>query len=244
MLITHPHLLGDEFVRRYNDSAASSPGNAFEEVINGSENASTPELNDLALPVSVDVMLGNLNASRDVNGIISGPQETFMPSALGSQGTWDTNRLYGDFGTDSEYQSEGEDVINIHDVIKFDDDSEDSDATTSTPPVFAAPRTPASAGQHRHLSSLNSSTVTAFRRSADPNFTSLKTTPSYSRLTELSSPLAPGSRKRKYIVESPYASPHYAGVTPVQRMSAQEHAQTIPSTPDTVRPKRQRLMTA
>lgn len=227
MLITHPHLLGDEFARRYGNSAASSPTVGFEELLSESDFAETPNHSHITPASEMDMMLNHGNAI-DANGIVTGPQEAFFPTGF-DLGFGDDFDLGLDDGDDL-----GEDVIRMDDVIKFDDDSDGSEAPTS--PFFMTPK----ATSHNQFWAPSSSNVTAFRRHQD----SFKTTPSFSRFTELSSPQSAltGSRKRKATNESPYASAHYKGVTPVQRMT--NTGNTLPSTPDTVRPKRQRIMTA
>jgi hypothetical protein len=208
LVITDPHLLGDEFARRYQDSAMNSPGDVFEELMDESD-----------------------FDGSDV-------------SALEARATFDDGDL-------DDY----EDMIHIEDVISFEDDSDDeeSDATPiPSTPVFKHPTTPASARQHRHLQSLDSNTVTAFRRSANPQSAALRTTPSFAELSSPIASTAPIGRKRKNTYESPYASPHYNGVTPVQRISAYDHAQNVLNSqailnpePDSGGPsKRPRLMSA
>jgi hypothetical protein len=227
MLITHPHLLGDAFARRYGNSAASSPAAAFDELLSESDFAETPNYSNITPASDMDLMLNPGNII-DANGIATGPQEAFFPMGFS----------LGDFADDFDGFDNGddlgEDVIKMDDVIKFDDDTDDSEAPNS--PFFMTPKAPAS----HHIWAPSASTVTAFRRHQD----SFKTTPSFSRFTELSSPQSAlsSSRKRKATCESPYASAHYKGVTPVQRMT--NTGNILPSTPDTVRPKRQRLMTA
>lgn len=228
MLITHPHLLGDEFARRYGNSAASSPAAVFDELLSESDFAETPNYSNITPASDMDMML-NAGNVIDANGIVTGPQEAFFPLGLNPSDFADDF----DFGLDAG-EDLGEDVIKMDDVIKFDDDSDDSEAPAS--PFFATPKAPL----NQRFWAPSASTVTAFRRHQD----SFKTTPSFSRFTELSSPqeALSGSRKRKATNESPYASAHYKGVTPVQRMT--NTGNMLPSTPDTVRPKRQRLMTA
>ncbi|ETN36637.1 uncharacterized protein HMPREF1541_08915 [Cyphellophora europaea CBS 101466] len=227
MIITHPHLLGDEFARRYGNSTASSPAVGFEDLLSESDFAEDPNYSNITPASEMDMMLNNGN-SIDVNGIVTGTQEAFYPPGFN----------LGDFAEDFELDLDvgddlGEDVIKLDDVIQFDDESDDSEAPTS--PFFMTPRAPA----QNHIFAPSASTVTAFRRHQD----SFKTTPSFSRFSELSSPAsAINPRKRKSTIESPYASEHYKGVTPVQRMT--NSGNTMPSTPDTVRPKRQRLMMA
>jgi hypothetical protein len=227
MLITHPHLLGDEFARRYGNSAASSPAAAFDELLSESDFAETPNYSNITAASDMDVMLNHGNII-DANGIATGPQEAFFPLGFNP----------GDFADDIDFGLDeddlGEDVIKMDDVIKFDDDSDDSDGASAS--VFVTPKAPASRG----MWAPSPANVTAFRRHQD----SFKTTPSFSRIADLSSPQSAlsGSRKRKATMESPYASAHYKGVTPVQRMTNNGNA--VPSTPDTVRSKRPRIMTA
>lgn len=228
MVITHPHLLGDEFARRYGNSAASSPAAAFDELLSESDFAETPNYSNVTPASDMDLMLNSGNVI-DANGIATGPQEAFFPLGFNPGDFADDF----DLGLDNE-DDLGEDVIRMDDVIKFDDDTDDSEAPAS--PVFRTPKAPSS----QQMWAPSASTVTAFRRHQD----SFKTTPSFSRFTELSSPQSAmtSSRKRKSTMESPYASAHYKGVTPVQRRT--NPGNILPSTPDTVRAKRPRLMTA
>jgi hypothetical protein len=229
ILITHPHLLGEEFARRYGDSTASSPSMGLEDMLSDSDWADTPDFTPAA---NVDMMLHNINSSIDRNGIVTAPQEAFCPPGFQSL---DFMEQFG-FGMDND-DDLGEDVIALDDMIKFDDETDDSEAASPLP-IFATPRAPVGS-HHHHLSNMSASTVTAFRRHQE----SLKTTPSFNRFHELSSPqsaMTSKSRKRK-ADESPYASSHYKGVTPVQRMTNPNRGNTLPSTPDTVRPKRQRI---
>jgi hypothetical protein len=229
MLITHPHLLGDEFARRYGNSAASSPAAAFEELLSESDFAETPNYSNITPASDMDMMLNHGN-TIDANGIVTGPQEAFFPLGFNPADFADDF----DLGLDGD-DDLGEDVIRMDDVIKFDDDSDD-DSEAPASPFFRTPK----ASSSQQFWAPSASTVTAFRRHQD----SFKTTPSFSRFNELSSPQSAltSSRKRKATNESPYASAHYKGVTPVQRMT--NNGNILPSTPDTVQPKRRRLMTA
>ena len=240
ILITHPHLLGEEFVRRYGNSASNSPSVGFEELIDESEAGDSHELVDVTPAVGTDIMLANLEStiSGTANpGQATGPQEAFYP-APGFQiddYAFDANDFEDDLAGDPEL---GEDVINMNDVIKFDDDSDDSDEATS--PIYMPPgkHLPSLGNGDNGFSHLNNENVTAFRRNASQAQTTFSNTPSFPEFSELSTPAR--ARKRK-ANDSPYTSSHYNGVTPVQRM----RDPNPPSTPDsTVRPKRRRVMTA
>lgn len=241
MLITHPHLLGEEFARRYGNSASNSPSLGFEELIDGSEVGDTIELGGVNPAVGTDIMLASLNSSTADpanSGQAIGPQEAFYPATGFQIGdySFDTDDFDGRFPDDPEL---GEDVINMDDVIKFDDDSDDSDEATS--PIFMPPArhlTDLGKMTSSEFSHLTNNNITAFRRNAQPTYATLNETP-FSQLSEFSTP-ARSSRKRK-ANDSPYTSSHYNGVTPLQRM----RDPNPPSTPDSaVRPKRRRLMTA
>lgn len=234
MLITHPHLLGEEFAKRYGNSASNSPSIGFEEIIDGSEAGDSREIGSLAA-AGTDIMLASLNTvtTDPANpGQATGPQEAFYPAPGFQMEDYAFDDFDGDFQGDADL---GEDVINMEDVIKFDDDSDDSDEMTS--PIFMPPgRSLATLGSD--FSHLTNDNITAFRRNADPSYASLSNGPSFSQLSEFGTPAR--SRKRK-TVDSPYTSSHYNGVTPVQRMKDPNP----PSTPDsTIRTKRRRMMTA
>jgi hypothetical protein len=169
-----------------------------------------------------------------------GPLEAFYPS---------TNLVWADFAIDPDELEEdfrpdddaGEDVIQLGDVIQFDDDSDDSDAPTS--PIFMPPSSELSGigNVNNEFAYLNNNNVTAFRRNADPAFAALNNTPSFRDLELFSSPFTtPNPRRKRKNHASPYTSSHYKGVTPVQRMWDPNQ----PQTPETVTPaKRRRLMT-
>ncbi len=241
MLITHPHLLGEEFARRYGNSASNSPSIGFEELIDESEADEAQDSANVTSAVGADIMLASLNsavADPSNQGQATGPQEAFYP-APGFQiedCALDAEDFEGDLEGDADL---GEDIINMDDVIKFDDDSDDSDEPTS--PIFMPPSSQLSGlgNVNNEFSHLTNDNVTAFRRNADPSYAPYSNSASLSQLPDLfSTPARP--RKRK-AVDSPYTSSHYNGVTPVQRM----RDPNPPSTPDSsVRTKRPRLLTA
>jgi hypothetical protein len=227
ILMTNPHLLGEEFARRYGASQTSSPEVGFAELIEESDGGDR-ESTDLMVGPTPDIMLASLNsvANGSLNqGQAIGPLEAFYPSA---------NLLFGDdMLADFQADELGEDVIDLADVIRFDSDSEDSDGLTS----------PISMPQSQNLfgndfAHLNSGNVTAFRRNADPAMSRL---PPHLDINLTSSPLAtPARRHRKRNHSSPYTSSHYEGVTPVQRMRDPNHGHTR----DIATPaKKRRLMT-
>jgi hypothetical protein len=128
-------------------------------------------------------------------------------------------------------------MMDMEDVIQFDDEPNDSDAPT-TPIFVPAVRSLSNLGND--FSHLTNNNVTAFRRDHNPSNATLANlnNQSFSRNSEFSTPAR--SRKRK-TVDSPYTSSHYNGVTPVQRMMDTNP----PSTPDSaLRTKRRRMMTA
>ncbi|KAL2400427.1 hypothetical protein ABEF95_006325 [Exophiala dermatitidis] len=244
ILMTNPHLLGEEFARRYGTSQASSPEAGFAELIEESD-AGDPESVDLIRLPSADIMLTSLNSaiSDPANlGQAIGPLEAFYPSST---------FLFGDFAIDPDELEEnfrpvddtGEDVINLTDVIKFDEDTDDSEGPTS--PFFMPPSRELSGlgNVNNEFAYLNNNNVTAFRRNADPTFAALNNTPSFREMELVSSPFAtPTPRRKRKPHASPYTSSHYKGVTPVQRMRAPNHP--LPSTPEASTPaKRRRIMT-
>ncbi|OCT49104.1 hypothetical protein CLCR_04709 [Cladophialophora carrionii] len=205
ILMTNPHLLGEEFARRYGASQTSSPDVGFAELIEESD-AGDRESTDLMVGPTPDIMLASLNSVNNGplnQGQAIGPLEAFYPS---------TNFLFDDDILGGFQGDElGEDVIDLADVIQFDSDSEESDSVASP---ISMPR-----GQNllgNDFAHLNSGNVTAFRRNADPAMSRL---PSHLDVNLTSSPLAtPAPRHRKRTHSSPYTSSHYKGVTPVQRM--------------------------
>ena len=234
MLITYPHLLGEEFARRYGESTSNSPSIGFQELIDESQPGDSNQ-SEVATPAAgADIMLASLNSQLDPAnlGQAFGPQEAFYP-ALGFQpGDYaiDADDFDDDFDADL-----GEDIINMDDVIKFDDDSDSDDGNF---PIFMPPKKNLSLGNASDFSHLTNGNVTAFRNNADPSYAAYSNTTSFVHFPEFTTPAR--SRKRR-ANDSPYTSSHYNGVTPVQRMKDPNP----PSTPDsTNRPKRRRLMTA
>ncbi|KIW23364.1 uncharacterized protein PV07_11571 [Cladophialophora immunda] len=238
ILMTNPHLLGEEFARRYGASQTSSPDVGFAELIEESD-AGDRDSTDLLAGPSADIMLASFNSAINDpfnQGQAVGPMEAFYPTNnfFFDDLSVDHGDLAGDFQTDGL----GEDVISLTDVIQFDSGSEDSDAPTS--PIFVPPNHELLSNDFAHL---NNGNVTAFRRNADPAFAAMSQLPSYLDMDYLSSPLAtpaPSRRRRKNHV-SPYTSSHYKGVTPVQRMRDPNHGRS--SDPVTPAKKKRRLMT-
>ena len=239
LLITHPDLLGEEFAKRYGNSTTNSPSIGFEELIDDSEAGDGQQTGNITPANGMDIMLASLNSSAadPANpGQATGPHEAFYPAPGFQLGDYelDADDFEGDYQDDGEL---GEDVINMDDVIKFDDDSGDSDAPTS--PIFMPPMKDLTNFSNTNgFSHLTNENVTAFRNNADPSFAPFSNTAAYSNFPDFSTPTRP--RKRKTTNDSPYTSSHYNGVTPVQRVRDPN-----PSTPETTVPrKRRRLMTA
>ena len=210
ILMTNPHLLGEEFARRYGASQASSPDVGFAELIEESDGGDY-ESTELMVGPAPDIMIAGLNSPSNGplgHGQTVGPREAFYPS---------TNFLFDD-GVHGDIPGDdlGEDVINLEDVIKFDDsDPDDSDALTS--PIFVPGQTQTFSG--KDFSHLNSGNVTAFRQNADPALLRMRRLSARVDMGLVNSPLATTSpRRRKRTHSSPYTSSHYHGVTPVQRM--------------------------
>ncbi len=240
LLITHPNLLGEEFAKRYGDSTNNSPSIGFEELIDGSEVGDVQQLGTVTPATGTDIMLASLNSSvpDPTNlGQATGPREAFYPAPGFQLGDYalDAEDFDADFQNGAEL---GEDVINMDDVIKFDDDSDDSDEPTS--PIFMPPiqDLPGFGNVTNEFAHLTNDNVTAFRNNADPSYTTFSNGASFANFPDFSTPARPRKRKGN---DSPYTSSHYNGVTPVQRMKDPNP----PSTPDpTVPRKRRRLMTA
>ncbi|EXJ67539.1 uncharacterized protein A1O5_09552 [Cladophialophora psammophila CBS 110553] len=238
ILMTNPHLLGEEFARRYGASQTSSPDVGFAELIEESDAGDRDPTELLAGP-SADIMLASLNSAINDpfnQGQAVGPLEAFYPTNnfFFDDLAVDHGDLAGDFPTDGL----GEDVISLTDVIQFDSGSEDSDGPTS--PIFMPPSQDLLSHDFSHL---NNGNVTAFRRNADPSFAAMSQLPSFLDMDYMSSPLATPapSRRRKKNHASPYTSSHYKGVTPVQRMRDPNNGRA--SDPVTPAKKKRRLMT-
>ncbi|KIW53119.1 hypothetical protein PV05_08715 [Exophiala xenobiotica] len=245
ILMTNPHLLGEEFARRYGASQTSSPDVGFAELIDDSDVGDLDSGAGVFGAPGADIMLASLNSAiNDPSnpGQAIGPLEAFYPSSSFVFGAYaiDPDDLEENFQPDEDM---GEDVINLHDVIKFDDETDDSDAPTS--PIFMPPTRELSGfgNTDNSFASFNNNNITAFRRNADPAFAALNNTPSFRDVELFSSPFAtPGANRRKRKNHaSPYTSSHYKGVTPVQRMWDPSQ----PQTPEATTPsagKRRRIM--
>jgi hypothetical protein len=216
--MTNPHLLGEEFARRYGGSQTSSPDAGFAELMEESDGGEGDSANVMAGPTP-DIMIASLNSIRHNTtnqGQAIGPLEAFYP----------TNWLVEDEDVFSDPRGDdlGEDVININDVIHFNNDSDDSDTIASP---ISTPHGQSFFGND--FAHLNSGNVTAFRRNADPSFEyrrnddpasrAMKQLPAHLDVNLASSPLATPrpSKQRIRAHSSPYTSSHYKGVTPVQR---------------------------
>ena len=238
ILMTNPHLLGEEFARRYGASQTSSPDVGFAELIDDSD--AGDHMNEMVNVPNADIMLASLSSAMNDPynpGNAVGPLEAFYPSS---------SVLIGDYAVDLDenFQPDddlGEDVINLDDVIQFDEDTDDESMPTS--PIFMPPSRELSIlGNTRNdLAHLNNNNVTAFRRNADQAYAAFNNAQSFNDMELFSSPFStPAPRRKRKHLSSPYTSSHYKGVTPVQRVRDPNQ----PQTPDTATPaKRRKLMT-
>lgn len=252
IVIANIRNLGTEFVRRSEtgSSTVSSPSNSFVDPIDGLELVQSgtatplagadPLLAPAAFPQSLDTELLNHGTA-----MLNNLEREFPP--INGTGL----AMYGADDALNEDEYDLNDVINVGEasgdgVIAFQGDND------------AAPQTPAATHQNMYMPSLNSSNITAWSRKNEPDFV-LHTSRLNRIAEEFSSPLTrSSSRKRKNTSDSPYASRHYAGVTPVQRVSEAAYApnnnqfaaatpfypdSATPSIPDSDAPqKRQKLM--
>lgn len=238
--MTNPHLLGEEFARRYATSHASSPDVGFAELIEESD--AGDHLTDMVNGPNADIMLASLNsAMNDPSnlGQAIGPLEAFYPSNSVLIGDYvvDPDDLEENFRPDEDL---GEEVINLEDVIQFDDDTDGESAPTS--PIYMPPSCDLSTMGNvgNELAHLNNNNVTAFRRNADPAFAAFSNTPSFHDMELFSSPFStPAPRRKRKHLSSPYTSSHYKGVTPVQRVRDSAH----PQTPEAATPAKRRKFT-
>ena len=227
--MTNPHLLGEEFARRYGASQTSSPDDGLVELMEGSDAASGDRASaDAMVAHTPDIMLASLNSAANgplTQGQAIGPLEAFYPS---SNFAFDDEPV-ADFQGDDI----GEDVIDMTHLFRFDSDSEDSERLAS--PVYMPKNQSFMSDDFSHL---NGGNVTAFRRNADP---AMRKLPQHLDINLTSSPLAtPATRRRKRNHSSPYTSSHYKGVTPVQRMRDPNSGRT----PEDATPaKKRKLMT-
>ena len=240
LLITHPHLLGEEFARRYANSPSSTPSSGFLELIEGSDAGDSQATGDAAAPADVDPLVTALAATDSAESVNIRVAMGLGEAPYPAPGFSAADYLFeGNFQDDNA----GEDVMGIDDVIQFDD-SDGSDEKTS--PIYMPPKQDLLSSNGNKIPSFAHTNVTAFRNNADPSFTPFGTSHFAQQLAELTTPTrrTPSTRKRKRVVDSPYSSSHYAGVTPIQRIR-DPNPPSAPATPDsTVRPKRRRLMTA
>ncbi len=229
ILMTNPHLLGEEFARRYGASQTSSPDDGLIDLIEESDAASGDRDSvDVTVGPTPDIMLAGLNSAA--NGSLSqgqaiGPLEAFYPSS---------NFMFNDDPmADFKAEELGEAVVDMTHLIRFDSDPEDSDGLAS--PIYMPQN---QSFMSDHFPHLNAGNVTAFRHHADPAISRL---PQHLDINLTSSPLAsPATRRRKRNHSSPYTSSHYQGVTPVQRMRDPNSGR---ATDDATPAKKRRLMT-
>ena len=228
--MANPHLLGEEFARRYGASQTSSPDIGFAELIEESDACDSTD--PIAAP-SADIMIASLNTAANdplPRGQAVGPLEAFF-----APDGFFMDSLGGDAAGDYGAKELGGELINMNDVIQFDDDSEASDGLAS--PICM----PASQEfLSRDFAHLDNGNVTAFRRNADPAFAAMGNLPPHLDINMMSPPLSTPTPRRRRTHSSPYTSSHYKGVTPVQRMRDPNNGRT----PDTAPPaKKRRLMT-
>ncbi|RMD43736.1 hypothetical protein DV735_g1397, partial [Chaetothyriales sp. CBS 134920] len=189
LLITHPHLLGDEFAKRYGNSAPASPSAGFQELLDGSDAESMGGIFDsvpLLDPNAVgDALLAQISSPAGV--------QNMMPAGSSFAPDFGSNP----FMLDDVFSDDlGEDVIDIADVIKFDESDDSDDPGT---PIYMPPKNQLSSVSARNsVPSFVNAGVTAFRNNTDPNFTTFSTE-KLSRLAELTTPVrrAHSARKRK-----------------------------------------------
>ena len=221
IIMTNPHLLGEEFARRYGASQTSSPDMGFADVIEDSDDADTPLQNasDMFGATAADLMLGGLTSittSTNNHGQTVGPVEAFFPSGDFLAGDYTIYDLEGDGVEQFGGLDAGELKMNLSDVISFSD-TDDEDSPTS--PIYMPPAHQLAGignvnNEFRHLTNDN---VTAFRRNADPSYAALNNTPSFGNFPPLFSPTpnrfsTPQPKRKRKNNDSPYNHSHYKGV--------------------------------
>jgi len=226
--MTNPHLLGEEFARRYGASQTSSPDLGFAEIMDESD-AADPDPIDLVTVPGADIMLASLNAANNLSnrGQAVGPLEAFF-----APNGFFVDPIIGG-GDDLGMDDLGEDEINISDVIEFDDDPNLSDCFTS--PITMPAGQGFSSNDFAHL---NNGNVTAFRRNHDPAYAASRL-PAHLDINLTSPPFSTPAPRRRKTNASPYTSSHYKGVTPVQRMRDPNNGRT----PDATPPMKKRKLT-
>lgn len=226
LVLADPHLLGGIFAKRFGPSAPASPSMGFEEAVFGSSDSSqasnSPQPQNPQL-FGLDLMLPGLTSGdhATTNGQATGLPEAFMPT-LSQQSSFLNDLAPEIFDYDS---GDAEMKLNIDDLVAFDNDVDSDDMRSplgkSMLNSFSAPNTP--------LPHLNHMNVSAFRRNAESSYFQTLPLPTPLR-NKLMTPL---KRKRpSHKQDSPYDDAHYKGVTPVQRITYQEHTTSpAPSSP-------------
>lgn len=217
LVLADPHLLGGVFAKRFGPSAPASPSVGFEEAMFGSSDSSQASGSPgphATQSLNIDLMLPGLISGdhASTNGQATGLPEAFMPALH-------QNSFLNDLAPEIfDYDSgDAELNLNVDDLIAFDDDFDSDDINSpigmDMPNSFSAPNTP--------LSHLNHMNVSAFRRNADPTYFNAAPHPTPLR-NKFTTPL---KRKQRFDKQdSPYNDAHYKGVTPVQRITYQEHS--------------------
>lgn len=217
LLLSDPHLLGGVFARRFGPSAPASPSVSFSDAVFGESDSSVtsasprPQTAQLA---AIDPMMSGLISGEHaaVNGQATGMPEAFIPATASFLNDFITTDIFDSNAIDPE------ETLRIEDMIAFGDDDDDTDNPDSPmlpnfqPSSLSAPNTP--------LPHLNHMNVAAFRRGTESTY--FASSPHATALrNQFTTPL---KRKRKPTrFDSPYNDAHYQGVTPVQRITAQEH---------------------
>lgn len=216
LLLSDPHLLGGVFARRFGPSVPASPSVGFSDAVfgdSGSSQATDSPRPQSAQMTNVDPMFAGLisGANASLNGQATGLPEAFIPS----NSSFLNDLVAGDLFDGEE--EDPETTLRLEDMIAFGEDTDD-ESTVDSPIVpnpftahsMSAPGTP--------LAHLNQYNVAAFKRNMTSTY--FGSSPAPLRNT-FASPL---KRKRRATRnDSPYNHSHYAGVTPVQRISAMDH---------------------
>lgn len=225
LLLSDPHLLGGIFARRFGPSVPTSPSVGFSEAVFGESDASqasnSPQQQIVHPVPNVDPMFSGLTTGEhaSINGHAIGFPEAFIPTRLNFMKEFVAADIFDDEIYDPEQ------MLSMDDMIVFDGENTDDENADSPmlPNNFnlgslSAPSTP--------LPHLNHMNVTAFKRNTEPNFFGSSPHPAPMR-NRIATPLKRKRKPAKY--DSPYNDAHYHGVTPVQRVTAQDHE--LPSSP-------------
>lgn len=233
-MLSDPHLLGGVFARRFGPSAPASPSIGFSDAVLGetdsSQASASPRPHSAHTIMNVDPMFSALNAGDHaaMNGQAIGFPEAFIPTKRKSLNDFVSADIFDDDGPDPEQN------LRIEDMIAFEGD-EDTDNPESPclpnflPDSFSAPATP--------LPHLNHMNVTAFRRHADTSHFGSSAFPDPMK-SKWATPLKRKRTASKFA--SPYNGAHYHGVTPVQRITYQEHELSSSPAPASARMHKRR----